>query len=103
MSPLFLAIPVITSLAHYDAVGRGHPRHQKLIGMMGGDIWVTSKENKGSCFGFSLSLPVERPLNPDLFRLPSGLSRVMIVEGHMLNQDILDKQFRLLGVETVLC
>ena len=29
MSPPFLAILQITSLAHYDAVGRGHPCHQQ--------------------------------------------------------------------------
>lgn len=87
----------------FEGSGLGLAITKKLIGMMGGEIWVTSEENKGSSFGFSLALPVERPLNPDLLRLPPGLSQVMIVEGHVLNRDILDKQLRLLGIETVLC
>lgn len=87
----------------FEGTGLGLAITQKLIRLMGGDIWVTSAENTGSSFGFSLALPVERPLNPDLLRLPAGLSRVMIVESHALNRNILDKQLRLLGVETVLC
>jgi len=87
----------------FEGTGLGLAITQKLIGLMGGDIWVTSTENTGSSFGFSLSLPVERPLNPDLLQLPAGLSKVMILENHVLNRNILDKQLRVLGVETVLC
>jgi CheY-like chemotaxis protein len=48
---------------------------QKLIRMMGGQIWVTSEEGEGSCFGFSLTLPVPETTTPGFRHRPMGTSQ----------------------------
>jgi len=40
----------------FDGTGLGLAISQRLIQMMDGDIWVTSEEQVGSCFGFQLPL-----------------------------------------------
>ena len=43
----------------YEGMGLGLSISRQLVEMMGGSIWVTSREKEGSCFSFRLPMDVE--------------------------------------------
>ncbi|QGY00017.1 response regulator [Roseovarius faecimaris] len=85
----------------YEGTGLGLAISQKLIRLMKGEIWVTSEEGHGSCFGFSLRLPVAEELTADAFRLPPPLRSAVIVEPHEASRMIVQRQLGAMGIETV--
>ncbi len=87
----------------FEGTGLGLTISQKLISLMGGNIWVESVEGEGSAFGFSLKLPHADAPDKDLAGAPDHLRKVLIVESHALTRSILERQFGTLGVETVCC
>ncbi|MRU15375.1 response regulator [Roseovarius sp. A21] len=87
----------------FEGTGLGLAISQKLIRLMGGDIWVESQQGKGSCFGFSVSLPMAEGPGPIDPSPPDGLKRVLIVEPHDLNRAILEKQLSALGLSVTRC
>ena len=87
----------------FDGTGLGLAISQRLVKLMQGDVWVTSEEGVGSCFGFNLPLEMREsslPLHP---KLPEGLRRVLIVESAEVNRSVLQRQFEQLGVGTACC
>lgn len=84
----------------FEGTGLGLAISQRLINMMHGDVWVTSEEGIGSCFGFRIRLKRvdETPALPP--QLSGALSRVMVVDDSQMNRDILVRQMELLGVQT---
>ena len=87
----------------FEGTGLGLAISQKLIKLMGGEIWVTSVEDEGSVFGFAITLPVDEPMTPDSYRMPVGLRRAVVVDDNDANRVILEKQLGLLGVEVCGC
>lgn len=87
----------------FEGTGLGLAISQKLIRLMGGDIWVDSVDGEGSSFGFSLPLPMAETPDPDATRMPEGLGRVILVDDCAANRDILARQLGVLGVETLPC
>lgn len=83
----------------FDGTGLGLAISQRLIHMMGGDIWVTSEEQVGSCFGFKLALQAEGEITTPHPPLPRQLRHVMVVEGETINRSILVKQLEQLGLK----
>ena len=87
----------------FEGTGLGLAISQKLIKMMGGDIWVDSVDGEGSSFGLSLTLPVAQASDPDSARLPDGLKRAMVVDDREANRAILERQLGVLGIDTLCC
>ncbi len=87
----------------FDGTGLGLAISQRLIQMMKGEIWVTSEENVGSCFGFELPLKAEGEITKSIPSLPPRLRHVMLVEGETINRAILQKQLLQLGLRVTCC
>ncbi|MEO1536804.1 MAG: ATP-binding protein [Pseudomonadota bacterium] len=85
----------------HDGTGLGLAISARLISLMGGEIWVDSEEDRGSCFGFQLSLPsVAEEDTP--FALPDWLDRAVVVGPDSLHRSILLKQLSMLGLTAVI-
>jgi signal transduction histidine kinase/CheY-like chemotaxis protein len=96
----------------FEGTGLGLAITQKLIGLMGGRIWVDSEQGRGSVFGFALSLPVvdSSAGDPALMRhpLPGGSGdgaplRVLVVDPVEANRQILTRQMQVLGHRVTAC
>ncbi len=87
----------------FEGTGLGLAISEKLVKLMGGEIWVDSVEGQGSTFGFAVELPLAEPDAEQDFSVPDGLRKVLIVETNALNRAILERLFAALGVEVVCC
>lgn len=87
----------------FDGTGLGLSICQRLIQMMDGDIWVTSQEQTGSCFGFELPLQAHGAISTSHPPLPKQLRHIMIVEAETINRAILLKQLEQLGLKVTCC
>lgn len=87
----------------FDGTGLGLAISKRLIDLMGGDIWVTSEENTGSCFGVSLTMDTTDDQPRITPRITEGLNHVMVVDDIAINRTILERQLNLLGLEVTLC
>ncbi len=76
----------------YGGTGLGLSIVKKLCGLMGGNITVSSLEQQGSCFEFSLPLlrsHLSVPIAPDN---PVDQLHVLIVENNLTNQKTIQQQ-----------
>ncbi|MFL4469513.1 response regulator [Tateyamaria armeniaca] len=87
----------------FDGTGLGLAISQRLVEMMEGEMWVTSEDGVGSCFGFKISLAMgadELPAHPPV---PEGLRRVLVVDDVEANRMILQRQLEQIGLGVVTC
>ncbi len=87
----------------FEGTGLGLAISRRLIGMMGGSVWVDSEEGKGSVFGFKVTMAKADGTEAEPPALPDGLQRVLVVGSQSLNRTILEKQLEQLGATVTLC
>jgi len=87
----------------FEGTGLGLAITQRLIGLMGGQIWVDSEEGRGSAFGFQLTFPVVDtdtgdPAHLRFAKPETGLRRALVVDPSEVNRRILTRQMQALGI-----
>ena len=82
----------------FDGTGLGLAISKRLVGMMDGEIWVTSEEGVGSCFGFSIEMPISDQKPVQHPKLPDGIRNVLVVDDVEANRRILEHQLMQLGL-----
>jgi signal transduction histidine kinase/DNA-binding response OmpR family regulator len=86
----------------FEGTGLGLAITRRLIELMGGQIWVESVPGRGACFGFRLVLPVAGA-EPELPVAPIPLRRILVVDDHLVNRTILERQLTAQGLEVTAC
>jgi signal transduction histidine kinase/CheY-like chemotaxis protein len=87
----------------FDGTGLGLTISKRLVTLMEGDIWVTSEEGVGSCFGIHIPLETVEA-NAIVFPvLSEGLRHVLVVDDTAANRLILERQLGQLGLRVTSC
>jgi signal transduction histidine kinase/CheY-like chemotaxis protein len=85
----------------FDGTGLGLAITKRLVELMKGEIWVTSEEGAGSCFGFRIELASNGDVNMAYPALQPQLRRVMVLDDMPENRGILERQLAQLQLTTV--
>ncbi|WP_299684956.1 response regulator [uncultured Tateyamaria sp.] len=87
----------------FDGTGLGLAISQRLVSLMKGEVWVTSEDGVGSCFGFRVPLTMSDEVLPAHPPVPDGLRRVLVVDDLSANRLILERQLEQLGLGVICC
>ncbi len=85
----------------FDGTGLGLTITKRLVELMKGEIWVTSEEGVGSCFGFKMQMQANGEIDTAYPTLPRQMRRVMVVDDMPANRAILERQLAQLRLQTV--
>ena len=86
-----------------EGTGLGLAICQRLVQLMGGEIWVTSEHGVGSCFGFELPLKAQEDSAAPPLKPPPFLRHVLIVERETICRSILQRNLEHIGVRVTSC
>ena len=87
----------------FDGTGLGLMISKRLVTLMHGDMWVTSEEGEGSCFGFHIPLDTVDAEAIVFPVLSDGLRHVLMVDDIVANRTILERQLEQLGLRVTCC
>lgn len=85
----------------FDGTGLGLAITKRLVELMNGEIWVTSEEGAGSCFGFRIELAAHGVIDLAYPTLTPQMRRVMVLDDIPENRGILERQLAQLQLTTV--
>ena len=85
----------------FDGTGLGLAITKRLVELMNGEIWVTSEEGVGSCFGFKMEMTANGDIDTAYPTLPRQIRRVMVVDDMPANRIILERQLAQLRLQTI--
>lgn len=85
----------------FDGTGLGLAITKRLVQLMQGEIWVTSEEGVGSCFGFKMEMAANGSIDTAYPNLSRRIRRVMVVDDISANRMILERQLSQLQLQTV--
>ncbi|RYH10940.1 response regulator [Tropicimonas sp. IMCC6043] len=83
----------------FQGTGLGLAISRQIVRRMNGQIWVESEKGKGACFGFRIDLAADPSAASVPYGLEPRLENAMMVGGGTLDQEILLRQLRQLGME----
>ncbi len=87
----------------FDGTGLGLAICQRLIRMMGGEIWVTSTNGAGSCFGFRIEMGVPDAKEVPRWAPPAALRHAAIVDDADVSRGVMLRQMAQLGIKVTVC
>jgi signal transduction histidine kinase/DNA-binding response OmpR family regulator len=84
-----------SSTRRHEGTGLGLAIARRLVQLMGGEITATSQFGKGSCFAFTITLPVHGNAVARTRHAPQDISGagVLVIEDNPVNRSILCEQF----------
>jgi signal transduction histidine kinase/DNA-binding response OmpR family regulator len=85
----------------FDGTGLGLAITKRLVELMHGEIWVTSEEGVGSCFGFRLPMEASGKIDTGYPTISPHIRRVMVVDDVSENRNIFERQLAQLQLKTV--
>lgn len=85
----------------FEGTGLGLAITKKLIEMMGGRIWVSSEQGKGSCFNFHLQLPATSDQSPIEGSTFDNLHSAYLFEDDQTFAAVIASQLAPMGIETL--
>ncbi len=90
---------------NFEGTGLGLAISQRLVEMMGGNIWVTSELGRGSVFGFTLPLGLEElePVPPEPIAegepVPARKLQLLAAEDNKTNRLVFQRLLKTLGFD----
>ncbi|MDO3626098.1 two-component regulator propeller domain-containing protein [Mucilaginibacter sp. BT774] len=109
LSTLFQAFSQVDSSTtrKYGGSGLGLIISERLVKLMGGNVWVESKLGEGSTFNFTIQTKISHKSNTEIHLLPGITSiegkRILVVDDNHTNLVILKSQLEHWRLQTVTC